>query len=148
MQLPPAVSAGVTLTNERSRTIIARDVELALTRAARRKGLLERLALEPGSALVLAPCFAIHTAFMHFPIDVVFVDRSGVVRRIVPNLPPWRIAVAPLAYAAIELPAGALASHDLVVGDRLCFGMAMSIKTGLDPAIPAHGFSYLSSSRH
>jgi uncharacterized membrane protein (UPF0127 family) len=121
-------SAGVTLTNARSREVIARDVELALTRAARRQGLLKRPSLEAQAALILAPCFMVHTAFMQFPIDVIFVDRKGYVRHIVRDLPPWRMAASPRAYATIELAAGALEQHDIVVGDRLCLGVAMSVK--------------------
>jgi uncharacterized membrane protein (UPF0127 family) len=118
---------GVTLTNARSRQVIARDVEVALTRVARRKGLLSRASLDPSSALVLAPCFAIHTAFMRFSIDVVFVDRAGCIRQIVRSLQPWRMAASPGAYATIEFAAGALDHFDLVVGDRLCLGMSMSM---------------------
>jgi uncharacterized membrane protein (UPF0127 family) len=117
----------VMLTVERTRAVLAREVELALTRAARRRGLLHRASLDPASALVLAPCRAIHTAFMRFPIDVVFVDRAGIVRHICRRVPPWRIAAAPRAYAAIELAAGTLDAHDLARGDRLCFGAAISL---------------------
>jgi uncharacterized protein len=123
-----AATAGVTLTNARSRAVIARDVELALTRAARRQGLLKRPALPLDTALLLAPCFMVHTAFMQFPIDIVFVDRRGYVRHLVRNVGPWRLAASARAYATIELPAGTLDKHDLVVGDRLCLGVAMSVK--------------------
>lgn len=121
-------TAGVMLTNARSRQIMARDVEIALTRAERRKGLLKRDSLAANSALVLAPCFAVHTAFMRFAIDVVFVDRGGRVRQIVRGLRPWRIAASPGAYATIELAAGALDAFDIAVGDRLCLGVSMAAK--------------------
>jgi uncharacterized membrane protein (UPF0127 family) len=123
----PTTRAGVMLTNARSRTVIARDVEVAVTRAARRKGLLKRTSLSPDTALVLAPCFAVHTAFMRFPIDVVFVDRAGYVRHIVRDLRPWRIAASRGAYATIEFAAGVADSLDLQVGDRLCLGLSMSM---------------------
>ena len=124
----PSSSAGVMLTNARSRAVIARDVEVAVTRAARRKGLLKRTSLAPDSALVLAPCFAVHTAFMRFAIDVVFVDRGGYVRHIVRDLQPWRIAASRGAYATIEFAAGVVDALDLQVGDRLCLGLSMSMK--------------------
>ena len=127
-------AAGVTLTHERSRQIIARDVELALTRAARRRGLLSRPSFDPGAALVLAPCFMVHTAFMQFAIDVIFVDRGGRVRRIVRRLPPWRMAAAPLAYATIELPAGTLDRYEVAIGDRLCLGVSVSMRLSDTPA--------------
>jgi uncharacterized membrane protein (UPF0127 family) len=121
-------AAGVTLTNARSRQVIARDVELALTRAARRKGLLSRASLDRNAALMLAPCFMVHTAFMQFAIDIIFVDRTGHVRQIVRDLAPWRIAMSPFAWATIELAGGTLDHFDLAVGDRLCLGASVSMK--------------------
>lgn len=121
-------AAGVTLTNARSRQLIARNVELALTRKARRQGLLNRPSLSPDAALMLAPCFMVHTAFMQFAIDVIFVDRKGHVKQIVKQLAPWRMAASPLAYATIELAAGTLEQCDVAVGDRLCLGASVSMK--------------------
>jgi uncharacterized membrane protein (UPF0127 family) len=114
----PTVDA-LTLMNARSGRIVASAIEVALTRAARNQGLLERSELDPASALVLAPCFMIHTASMRFAIDVIFVDRSGRVVRIVRDLRPWRVAGSFAGYATIELAAGALESRDVVVGDHL-----------------------------
>ena len=109
----------VTLRNARSREVIATGVELALTRAERRRGLLHRDAIDPDGALVLAPCHAVHTLFMRFAIDVIFVDRAGCVRRVVRRLEPWRLAASFRAHATIELAAGALDSREVRVGDRL-----------------------------
>jgi len=105
------------LINERTSMAVASIVELAITRAARRRGLLGRDALDVSAGMMLAPCVSVHTAFMRFPIDVVFVDRDGVVRKIVRDLKPWRIAASPRAYAAIELAAGI--ERDIAPGDRL-----------------------------
>ena len=91
----------------------------AASRRARRKGLLGRAGLAPFSALVLAPCPAVHTLFMRFAIDVLFVDRDGRVVHIVQALAPWRAAMSSSAHAAIELPAGTLESRDVAVGDSL-----------------------------
>lgn len=124
-------TAGVMLTHARSRGVIARDVELALTRAARRQGLLSRLSLPEHAALILAPCFMVHTAFMRFSIDIAFVDRRGYVRHLAHDVAPWRMAASFSAYAVIELPAGTLARHGVVVGDRLCLGASMSLKLAL-----------------
>src|SRR4029453_11402853 len=52
------------LINARSGEALATDIELALTRTARRRGLLHRDGLDPTAALILAPCLAVHTAFM------------------------------------------------------------------------------------
>ncbi len=104
------------LVNQRTGRIVAETVELANTRRARRRGLLGRTSLHPEAAFVLSPCFSVHTAFMKFPIDVVFVSRDGVVQRVV-AMPPWRAAVEPRARAVIEMAAGG--GSRLCVGDRL-----------------------------
>jgi uncharacterized membrane protein (UPF0127 family) len=106
------------LVNARNDVTIASDVNLALTRAERRKGLLGRNSLDPSAALVISPCSSIHTMFMRFAIDVIFVDRDGRAVRIVRALAPWRIAVA-RAHAVIELPAGSQGARDVKVGDEL-----------------------------
>ena len=105
------------LINERTNGTVASVVELAVTRQDRKRGLLGRDALDASAALMLAPCPAVHTAFMRFAIDVVFVDREGRVRKIVRGLAPWRISASLGAYAAIEFTAGD--ERDLVPGDRL-----------------------------
>jgi uncharacterized protein len=109
----------LTLINARTETPVADHVEVALTRNARRKGLLGRDGLAPSSALVLAPCASIHTFFRRFAIAVFFVDGDGRALRILPNLAPWRAAIAPFAHAVIELPAGTLATRGVSVGDPL-----------------------------
>jgi uncharacterized membrane protein (UPF0127 family) len=105
--------------NARSGETIATHVEIASTRAERRRGLLGRDGLPPGAALLLSPCWAIHTAFMRFAIDAVFVDRRGRAVRIVRDLPPWRLAASPRAHAVVEFAAGTLAPLDLRTGDEL-----------------------------
>ena len=105
------------LINERTNGTVASIVEFAVTRAERRRGLLGRAGLDLSAALMLAPCPAVHTAFMRVPIDVVFVDREGRVRKIVRGLAPWRMSASLGAYAAIEFTASG--ERDLVPGDRL-----------------------------
>jgi uncharacterized membrane protein (UPF0127 family) len=107
------------LVNARSDETIASEVELALSRTDRRRGLLGRTTFDSAAALVISPCWSIHTAFMKFAIDAVFVDRNGRAIRIVRNLGPWRIAVAARAHAVIELPAGSLAGQGLRIGDEI-----------------------------
>jgi uncharacterized protein len=113
------VTLEMTLFNVGAAQPVATAIALAVTRAARRQGLLGRDRLEPNAGLLLAPCVAIHTAFMRFALDVAFVDRTGRVLKVAHSLPPWRIAVAPRAHAVIELAAGTLSARDVRVGDRL-----------------------------
>jgi uncharacterized protein len=129
------------LINKRTSMAVASVVELAVTRADRRRGLLGRDSLDLSAGMMLAPCVAVHTAFMRFPIDVMFVDRDGVVRKIVRDLKPWRIATSPRAYAAVELAAGI--ERDVVPGDRLFLSGAVpgasagEAQSALDAALRA-----------
>jgi len=109
----------LTLVNQRTDELLAERVELAVTRRDRRKGLLGRSGLDPSSALIIAPCFSIHTMFMRFDIDAVFVDDNGRAVKVVREMTPWRMAVDPTAHAVIELPAGSLRDRQVNVGDRL-----------------------------
>ena len=107
------------LVNERTGVAVAETVELATTRSERRRGLLGRTGLAPKSALLLLPCAAIHTAFMRFAIDVIFLDREERAVRILRALRPWRMALALRARSVIELPSGCLDGVDLLPGDRV-----------------------------
>jgi uncharacterized membrane protein (UPF0127 family) len=105
---------------ERTGALVAGHVERADTWRRRLRGLLGRDALPPGHALWLIPCAGVHTFFMRFAIDVLFLDRDCAVVRAVPGLVPWRATrVYPRAHSTLELPAGALSGLDLRVGDRL-----------------------------
>ena len=107
------------LINERTRTCVADSVDIAETRRARRRGLLGREGLRDGEALMLSPCLAIHTAFMRFSIDLVFVDGDGQVVRTVSRVRPWRMAICLRARSVIELPGGHLDSCPVQAGDRM-----------------------------
>ena len=124
--LPREGTQRITLVNERTGYAIASSVELALTRHARRVGLLGQRSIDPTIALVLAPCFMIHTAFMRFPIDVLFVNRDGYAVRLVHGLRPWRMTASAGAHAVIELAAGVLERRGVAVGDRLILEPAAS----------------------
>ena len=113
------------LWNTRTDRLIAQSVIPACESDARRKGLLGCDSFAKGSAMVIAPSNAIHTFFMRFPIDALFVRRNGVVVKVRRNIPPWRAAAALWAYAVIELPAGTLAADDVRVGDVLTMVAAM-----------------------
>jgi uncharacterized membrane protein (UPF0127 family) len=99
--------------------LVASTVIPAIDRATRNKGLLGRHSFAPGSAMILAPCSSVHTFFMKFPIDILFVSRDGRVLKVVPRCGAWRLAFGPGAFAAIELPAGAAETTGTSVGDFL-----------------------------
>jgi uncharacterized protein len=91
---------------------------------ARMKGLLGRRELAAGEGILLRPAGSIHTAFMRFPIDAVFLDADGTVLKVEPELPAWRTAARRGAKAVLELPAGESARRGLEVGDRLDYADA------------------------
>jgi len=119
-----------TIVNARTGGLIASTVEMADTRARRRRGLLGRDRLDPCAALVLTPCFMIHTLSMRFAIDAVFLDRDGVVVRMVGNLEPGRIAIARRACSVVELASGTIAARDVALGDRLYFESRFNTDAG------------------
>jgi uncharacterized protein len=83
------------------------------------RGLLGRSGLEPGEGLLIRPTNSVHMFFMRFAIDVVFVDRDLVVKKVVETLRPWRMAGCRGARAAVELPAGEAARRGITVGEQL-----------------------------
>jgi uncharacterized membrane protein (UPF0127 family) len=94
--------------------------ETADTAASRTQGLLGRDGLAPGHGLILDPCRLIHTFFMRFAIDVVFVDRHQRVTRVARDVPPFRFAWGGWsARATLELPAGTLARVPVAPGAQL-----------------------------
>ena len=108
----------VTLKRENGAVVCDRCV-VAASPFSRMKGLLGRSELRPGEGLLLRPASAIHTFFMRFPIDAVFLDRDWRVLAIAGDVAPWRTAGRKGAKAVLELPAGESARRGLRPGDLL-----------------------------
>ena len=108
----------VTLKREHGDVVCDRCV-VAASPFSRMKGLLGRTELRPGEGLLLRPASAIHTFFMRFPIDAVFLDRDWRVVGIAGDVAPWRTAGRKGAKAVLELPAGESARRGLRPGDLL-----------------------------
>src|SRR5262245_15534827 len=107
----------LTLRREDGRIVCERVI--VADRAHRRmRGLLGRRRLNPGQGMVLRPAFAIHTHFMHFPIDVVFLDSDQVVIAVERELRPWGTGSCRGAREVVELAAGECERRGLEVGDR------------------------------
>jgi uncharacterized protein len=87
-------------------TVVCESCTVARTPLARMRGLLGRSGLSTGEGLLLQPAGSVHTFFMRFPIDVVFLDADRRVLRVAPNVRPWRTAAAKKARAVLELAAG------------------------------------------
>ena len=101
---------------------LAGKAEVADTFGSRLVGLLGRDGLAPGTALVLEPSSSIHTAFMRFPIDVIFLDGHRRVVATAAHIQPFRIAWGGWkARTAVELPAGTIEQFDLPIGSPVEF---------------------------
>jgi uncharacterized membrane protein (UPF0127 family) len=107
------------LENARTQRVIADRLLTAFDSRSRRQGLLGRDGLPDGTALIIAPSNAVHTFFMRFSIDLLFVRRDGLVINVRSAVRPWRMAVSLRAFAVIELPAGSLAQSNTTAGDHL-----------------------------
>jgi len=108
------------ITNQNRGTLLAREAILADTSFKRIQGLLGKERLDAGCALILKPCNSIHTFFMRFAIDVLFVDKNARVIKAISSLKPFRITPVYINSAlAIELPSGAIASTQTVEGDAI-----------------------------
>lgn len=85
-------------------------------------GLLAHTSLEPGTGLWISPCSSIHTFFMRFSIDVVFISSTYTILKTYEDLKPFRLSAwVTKAAGVLELPSGTLAqtrslpSHQLSI---------------------------------
>ncbi|MEK9822826.1 MAG: DUF192 domain-containing protein [Gammaproteobacteria bacterium] len=81
-------------------------IQKTTTLFERARGLLGRSALSPQEGLWIQPCWSVHTFFMNFTIDVVFLDAAGAIKKIAHGLAPNRVAICFGAFTALELPSG------------------------------------------
>lgn len=94
-------------------------LQVARSALERTRGLLGRSGLPPGEGMLIEHCGSIHTFFMKFALDVIFLDSDWEVLRVVRDLRAWRLASSPGASQVVELAAGALEGTDLAPGDAL-----------------------------
>ncbi|HSL66216.1 MAG TPA: DUF192 domain-containing protein [Gaiellaceae bacterium] len=99
--------------------VVCEQLLVAARPLRRMRGLLGRAELPSDEGILLRPAGSVHTFFMRFPIDVVFLDRELTVVDVVPALPPWRTAARRGAKAVLELAAGEASRRGLAAGDRL-----------------------------
>lgn len=112
--------------SSRFEALVGTDGRVVLERCAvadgfftRLRGLLGRSGLEAGEGLLLSPSSSVHTAFMRFAIDVVFLDRARCVVGISPDVRPWRLVGRRGARQVLELSAGQAHVRGIRVGERL-----------------------------
>jgi hypothetical protein len=95
-------------------------VWMAGTFLERALGLLIRKELPESDVLWIVPCTGIHTCFMRFTIDVLFLNKDNQVLRVASEVVPWRFVFAPRGtHSVIELAAGNAQRSGIVTGDVL-----------------------------
>ena len=75
--------------------------------------------LDEGEGLWIVPCESVHTLFMKFAIDLVYLDKNKKVRKVRNAVPPWQLSACLSAHSVLELPAGTAARTGTVAGDQL-----------------------------
>ncbi len=100
-------------------TVLADRADIADTSATRNRGLLKHTGLTEGEGLWIVPCEGVHSFFMKFPIDVVFMNKKRIVTKLRPNMVRSRIALSLRAHSTLELPVGMIQKSQTAVGDQL-----------------------------
>ena len=119
---PPSteeVEVNMRVLNLTRNTQLAHNAQLAGNGPNRRKGLLGRESLTDGEGLWIVPCEAVHTFWMRFPIDLVYLDRRHRVVKTRSNVRPWRLSGCMRAHSVLELPVGTILQTETMPGDAL-----------------------------
>ena len=115
----PTPEVRLQVSNLTRNTVLATCMELADTGPKRNKGLLGRQGLPPGGGLWIIPCESVHTFWMQFPIDLVYLDRKKRIKKLRSSVPPWRLSACLSAHSILELTSGAIKSSQTEIGDTL-----------------------------
>jgi hypothetical protein len=106
--------------NLRNGRELSDNVIVADSLLKRMKGLLGKSNMQSGEALWIKPCYSIHTFFMRFPIDIVFLNKRNQVTAIIKNLQPNRLTrIYFSAVSVLEMPAGTIETTATGVGDGI-----------------------------
>jgi len=116
---PPDIYMQVT--NATRSTVLASRVLVADRGASRRKGLLGHKSLASGEGLWIIPCESVHTIGMQFAIDLVYLDRNHQVKKVVRDVPRWRLSACFSAHSVLEFAAGSVYPTLTKRGDQLEF---------------------------
>jgi uncharacterized membrane protein (UPF0127 family) len=103
-------------------TTVAHELRLAASPWARFLGLMGHPTPDPGQALVLQPESSVHTFFMRFPMDALFLDKDDRVLFLYHGMAPWRVSrIVRGSRRIVEMPPGTIAASQTEVGDQLAF---------------------------
>ena len=92
----------------------------ATTFFQRLKGLLGRSSFPPDTLLLFPNSGSVHTFFMRFPIDILFLDADYKILRIRRNVPPFRLCLAPRGTRHVaEAASGWLPPDSTLIGFKI-----------------------------
>lgn len=108
------------LYNVNKENLVLENVRLANGFLQKFKGLMGRKKLNKSEGLMLLNCNSIHTCFMKFPIDVIFLNIDHEVIAMRKEVRPWRMVnFIKKAYITVEMAAGTIEHKNIEVGDLL-----------------------------
>ena len=111
---------GFLVTNVTRGKILADSLDVADTFAKSLMGLMGKSCLKGRRGLWIKPCQSVHTFWMRFPVDVLFLDKEGIVVHFIESMKPFRISKHVLkARSVLELPAWSIRDSDTQLGDRI-----------------------------
>jgi uncharacterized protein len=106
--------------NSRVDVLARLHIDIADTFWARFLGLMGSSRLPVDHALLIKQCSSVHTCFMRYPIDLVFLDSGYRVTETASAIKPWRLHMARApAKHVLELAAGGIERLGLRSGQML-----------------------------
>ena len=105
--------------------VIASRVGVAESFIRRMVGLLRHKKIDRGEGLLIRPCCQVHTFYMHFDIDVLFLSKTGEILYIEESLGPGMVSpFVKKCYQVLELKSGTVKEKGIMVGNRVAFDLA------------------------
>lgn len=114
-----SAARGTVVLNREDGSVVCERCVVADRMLSRMKGLLGKRSLATGDGLLIRPAPSVHTFFMRFPIDIVFLSRNGEVLKVSADVGPWRVRSCRRAYATLELAGGEAERRGINTGDLL-----------------------------
>lgn len=110
------------LINKKNEKILADNIKIANNPFSRMKGLLGKQKLNSGEGLHIMPCNSIHSCFMKFRFDAIFLNKKNEVVAFIENMPAWKFSkIYFSAYSVVELSSGIIKETETNIGDVLEF---------------------------
>ena len=106
--------------NKKNNKIVIENLLIANNPISRIIGLLFKKRLNESEGLLILPCKSIHSYFMQFNFDAVFLDKENKIVHLIKNMPSWKVSPFVLsAHSVLELPAGIIDVNELELNDIL-----------------------------